>query len=83
MTTLTHKVELARANYDMRQPSEKRASKLLIGKEEQAELIALAEEWGYFIKPHQMLEKAGEKRVEFHGLKVYKVDDESYCEVAP
>jgi hypothetical protein len=80
---LNRRVELARQLWDTSSRSDRKATKLLLGKIEQAELIKMAEEDGYFHKPSRMLEKSDDARVEFRGLKVYSVDDESYVEVAP
>lgn len=79
---LGQKVELSRIAFESTRPSEDEATKLLLGKSEQAELIAEAESWGFFKSAARMLEGTGDDRIEYCGLKVYLVDDESYCEVA-
>ena len=80
---LPTKVEQARQHHNTGQPNEKRAGKVLLGKAERAELIEIAKEWGFFKSTEKMLRATGDARVEYCGLKVYLVDDDSYCEVAP
>ena len=78
--TISYKVELSR---QICAAGRGRASKLLLGLEEQRQLIEEAESWGFYTNPRTMFSKTGDARVEYRGLKVYPVDDEKYCEVAP
>lgn len=79
---LGQKVELSRIQFESARASEDKATKLLLGKSEQAELIVEAESWGFFKSAARMLKGTGDARVEYRGLKVYSVDDDSFCEVA-
>lgn len=81
MNEISRQVQMARDIWETK--GREKPSKVLLGKLQQAALVALAEEWGYFKKPDAMLAKTGESRVEFQGLKVYSVDDEDYCVCAP
>lgn len=62
-------------------------TKLFIGKKEQVELELLAMDFGWVTKNYlnenkSIFDNEEKNRIEFRGMKVYRVDDLTYCEVA-
>jgi hypothetical protein len=85
--SISQRTELARAQFEMNRPAGQRAGKMFLGMEEQRELLELAVDDlcrdRDDPKLRGLFRGTGDARVEFRGLKVYQVDDQTYLEVAP